>query len=210
VQRAVELITYRYRSTQIYPGLLIKPLHVGQVGTKSATFYNMPTASDKSIKPLFVYEDEDGTLFVRRQHTQDDFDHLDFKGVLDDVTLWAAYMAAGDAYMVACHAHHKAARVVLSNLRQQALSTSVLPTPTSDEIQALAYFYVRDRLRASRQINMTICALRDLRDPIEPTQEMVKVLHSKGWISFDFFTLARSGEEQCLRAAEINDDKKED
>jgi hypothetical protein len=141
-----------------------------------------------------------------------------------NVTLWDAYTAAGDAYTAACHAHHKAARVVLSNLRKQALSTSVLPTPTSDEIQALAYFYVRDRLRASRQINMTICALagvtktqiesawglRDLRDSIEPTQEMVKVLHSKGLVSFEFFMLTRSGEEQCLHAAEINNDKKED
>lgn len=160
----------------------------------------------KLTGPLFVRKDEHGELFLCNV-TPTDLD-LNDSIVLDDVTLW-------DAYMVACRAQQEAAQGVLSNLRKPArteVEIRVLPTPASDEIRALAFLYVTERLRSCRKINMAFSALAGVSEaqvesawglakPIaEPVpSEMVEALHSKGWISNvggGCYTLTCSGEAQ--------------
>lgn len=65
----------------------------------------------KSTGPLFVREDEHGELFLD-DNTPTDLD-LNNSIVLDDTTLW-------DAYVAACQAQRKAAQGVLRNLRKPA------------------------------------------------------------------------------------------
>jgi hypothetical protein len=160
----------------------------------------------KSTGPLFVGKDEHGELFLY-DNTPTDLD-LNNPIALDDVPLW-------DTYVTACRAQQKAAQNVLSNLRKPArteVEIRILPTPTSDEIRALACLHVTERLRSRRKINMAFSALAGvseervesawtLDEPIaEPMpSEMVKALHSKGWISnmgSGCYMLTCSGKEQ--------------
>lgn len=160
----------------------------------------------KSTGPLFVRKDEHGELFLCGAAPTD----LDLNNsiVLDDVTLW-------DAYVAACRAQQEAAQGVLSNLRKPdrtEIEIRIMPPPTSDEIRALARLHVTERLRSCRKINMTFSALAGVSEaqvesvwglakPIaEPMpSEMVEALHSKGWISNvgdGCYTLTCSGEAQ--------------
>lgn len=166
----------------------------------------------KSTEPLFVREDEDGELFLDDSMTDLD---LNDSIVLDDTTLWDAYVAAHRACVAAHRAQQEAARVVLSNLRKPArteVEIRELPAPTSDEIRVLARLHVAERLRSRRKINTAFSALAgvskehielawELAEPtIEPVSpEMVEALHSKGWISnvgSGCYVLTRSGEGQ--------------
>jgi hypothetical protein len=171
--------------------------------------------TEKLFEPLFVYEDEDGSLLFFDDAASTD---LNLKGVLDDVTLY-------DAYRTACHIKHAAAHAVLSNLRKPVPPTSVLPTPpTSDEIRALANIYVLEILRSCQKINTAFCTLAGvteaqieaawgLRDPIASIVALlpqeIEALLSKSWISYvgpsyagnRCYVLTRSGEEQLDTAA---------
>lgn len=167
----------------------------------------------KSTGPLFVGKDELGELFLY-DNTPTDLD-LNNLIALDDVSLW-------DAYVTAYRAQQEAAQNVLSNLRKPArteVEIRVLPTPTSDEIRALACLHVTERLRSRRKINMTFSALagvsevhvesawaldEPITEPVPP--EMAKALHSKGWISnvgSGCYVLTCSGEEQLNTAVAV-------
>lgn len=167
----------------------------------------------KSTGPLFVGKNERGEPFLY-DNTPTDLDLNDLIA-LDDVLLW-------DAYVSACRAQQGAAQNVLSNLRKPTrteVEIRVLPTPTSDEIRALACLHVTERLRSRRKINMAFSALAGvsearvesawaLDEPITELAppEMVKALHSKGWISnvgSGCYVLTCSGEEQLNTAVAV-------
>jgi hypothetical protein len=160
--------------------------------------------TNKSTGPLFVCKDDLGDLFLS-DVSPTDLD-LNKAVVLDDVTLW-------DAYMTACQIKQEVAQRVRDNLRRPSRSevtSRELPMPTHDELGALACLHVKERLRSRRKINFSALAgvletsiervwglAETIVGPVPP--EMVETLHSKGWISNvgdGCYTLTHSGEKQ--------------
>ena len=126
------------------------------------------------MAPVIIRQDDHGDL-VQDEDTPTDLD-LQSNIVLDDVTLWEAYVAA-------CRAQQEAPRAVQDNLRRPTRAEiEQPPAPTTDELWALACLYVAARLRATRKPDPRIVTLAEARAEAV-TAEMTGSLHSKGWIS---------------------------
>lgn len=158
---------------------------------------NHPDLSNSALQnPLVLRESDEGELFEDAEYKMTEGD-LESKIVLDDVHLWDAYNAVQEACRKA-HAKLKAA------LRKPHLSEVILwPTPTKEQIQGIAYYYVKERRRGRRKTAAVFSAIAG-RITESEASEMAEALLSNYWIykaGESLFRVTGSGESYLDTAA---------